>query len=220
MNILLNVFNDKAIIELIVNRCLLNGKKLAPNMVDWKSEYKNVGCIQIDKSRVYWWSTDPYNGSSLKYYIKSFSDCDAVLNVLFPIKKTAALKKKTAKFNVGDRVFLTNNLQCEGVVDTILEITNHSGGLFLVELDESEPLANKNYVIEKVVVYGMHLNEPAPKPVYLDEVHFYYDDGVLRTLNVLNEDDKYIEGHKMGTKDFRRYLKSKIQNGKIFRYKG
>jgi len=215
MNILLNVFNDKAIIELIVNRCLQNGKKLAPNMVDWKSN-KNVGCIQIDESRVYWWSTDPYNGSSLKYDIKSFSDCDAVLNVLFPIKKTVAPeKKKTAKFNVGERVFITNNLQCEGVVDTILEITNHSGGLFLVELDESEPLANKNYVIEKVVVYGMHLNEPSPNPVYLDEVVFTYSDGKLRNINVLKEDMYYIEGHKVGTTDYRKYSKSKI-NGKIY----
>jgi len=215
-----NVYNNKHVIREIVKFWKSVGGTVCSDVDGAAIGDNTIEVIDITTGHQLSWWSEMWNRSGngkIEKNIHTFNDFVVWYN----------LNLKEIHLNVGDKVKIScGRFDGTGVilrdVSDICPDTNFAKkSNYLVKLPEM-------VTVEKPAVFGtrylvfneIFLTKIEPEPMYIDEVHFYYDDGVLRTLNVLNEDDKYIEGHKLGTKDFRRYLKSKIQNGKIFRFRG
>ena len=123
-------------------------------------------------------------------------------------------------FKVGDTVKV-NYGKINGEATIIGDVTDLYGQysvsrVYIVSLEDNI----SNGEISDIVLNSAFLTKIEPK--YLDEVQFQYPDfgghgeQGNRHVMVLKECDKYIEGHKFGTTDYRKYSKSKII-GKIFR---
>lgn len=117
----------------------------------------------------------------------------------------------------GDKVRITYYGALKGKIGEILCcLGNPKSNLVVVEIKEGVNFVGGGST-STVVINREHLETVTD---YLDHVVFtYLKDNEVEQRNVLvtNETREYIEGHDLERDGFRRFLKSKILGGKIFR---
>ena len=214
----LNVRNDKALIQAIRRFWIEKGHNTDYNFNVNSITNNNIQVIGItnEKTMSYYSSriSDDYTNiyslvEFMSWYHKNISNT----------KKNISNTKKNisnTKFVVGDKVTITmNSYSGTGtIIKDVSDVCPDQHPNYLVELDK------RIYINPLLTISHMVINEVyfESEPVYIDEVMFIYDGNETKKLSVIKEDDKYIEGHKFGTKEYRKYLKSKIV-GNIYRKK-
>ena len=203
----INVRNDKSLIQAIRKFWVEKGHSTDTNFRVDSINNSNIQVIGITDTL----TMNYYSSRNNVDYTNIYSIVDFVNWYHKNISKT--------KFVVGDKVTITmNNYFGTGtIIKDVSDVIPDPYPNYLVKLDKMiyiNPLLTNHYM----VINENYLSKIESEPVYIDEVLFIYDGNETKKLSVIKEDDKYIEGHKLGTKEYRKYLKSKIV-GNIYRKK-